>query len=340
MNLLLPRRLAGRGTINLQAVAAGGNLQPESSIAMDISRRRFLESTAATALVPAFKPPTLAAQAEFKIGYQAITWGEDVEQAMDEIAEIGFRGIQIRRPNYERYAARAAEFKDRLAAKKLQLVSISSGNITIKPENAKQEIADRVAMARWLKEVGGPYLQVIDGVRTPGYRYNPEDCRRLGKHMNEIGKRIFGEYGVRLVYHNHMNSLGERRNEIDCILEATDPKAVWVLPDIAHLHTAEADPVVFVRHYFNRIAYPHFKDVIIHQPWGKSLDGSTIRPKYDFVELGQGKVNIPGVLQIMKDYRYQGWIIIELDRAPAGRTPKESAALSKRYVEEKLKLRL
>jgi inosose dehydratase len=307
---------------------------------MNFPRREFLLGATASALSTTFGRSSFAVQAEFKVGYHAITWGDKTEQAIDEIAELGFRGIQIRRADWEKYASRAGEFKDLMAAKKLQIVSISSGNATIKSETAKQEIADRVAMAKWMKEVGGPFLQVTDGVRTPEYRFNPEDCGRLGKHLNEIGKRTFGEHGIKLAYHNHMNSLGERRDEVDRILDATDPKHVWLLPDIAHLHVAEGDSVRFVRDYLNRIAYPHFKDVIIHQPWSKTLDGSTVRPKYDFVELGQGKVNIPGVLQIMKDYRYQGWIIIELDRVPAGRTPKESAALSKRYVEERLRLKL
>ncbi|MGH9940458.1 MAG: hypothetical protein ACREAM_29800, partial [Blastocatellia bacterium] len=91
--------------------------------------------------------------------------------------------------------------------------------------------------------------------------------------------------------------------------------------------------------YLNRLVNPHFKDVLIHktQP---GLDGRPLRPKYDFVELGQGVVNIPGAAQILKDFRYQGWIVIELDRAPAGWTPKESAVISKKYVEERLKLKV
>ncbi len=305
---------------------------------MTLSRRNFLAGAGAASVTAPWM--TLAAQAEFKIGYHAITWGDQTEQAIDEISELGFRGIQIRVPDYQKYAARPAAFKELLAAKRLSLVSISSGGVTITPETEKKEIEDRLAMARWSKDVGGLYLQATDGIHRENYRFNPEDCRRLGKRLNEIGKRTFGEYGIKLAYHNHMNNLGERRAEVDRILDATDPKHVWVLPDIAHMQTAEGDPVRFVRDYFQRIAYPHFKDVVIHQGWGKSLDGAVIRPKYDFVELGQGKVDIPGVLQIMKDYRYNGWIIIELDRAPRGRTPKESAAISKRYVEEKLKLKM
>lgn len=307
---------------------------------MNLSRREFVAGIGSAAIVGGLTPAfPSAADYEFKVGYHAITWGDKTEQAIDEISELGFRGIQIRRPDYEKYANRAAEFKELMAAKKLTVVSISTGNVTIKPETEKQEIADRVAMAKWMKEIGGLYLQATDGARAKEGANSHDDYKNLGKRLTEIGKRTFGEYGVKLAFHNHMNNLGERREEYDRIMDATDPKYLWALPDIAHLQTAGGDPVKFMRDYINRVAYPHFKDVIIQQS-APSLDGKTPRPKYDFVELGQGKVNIPAVLQIMKDYRYKGWIIIELDRAPGGRTPKESAGISKRYVEEKLKLKV
>ncbi len=306
---------------------------------MNFPRREFLVGAGAATIASPFDVSSLAADYEFKIGYHAITWGDKTEQAIDEISELGFRGIQIRRPDYEKYATRAAEFKDLMAAKKLTVVSISTGNVTIKPDTEKQEIADRATMAKWMKEVGGLYLQATDGARAKEGVNSHDDYKRLAKRLTEIGKRTFGEYGIKLGYHNHMNSLGERRDEYDRIMDATDAKYVWALVDIAHMQTAGGDPVRFTRDYINRLVYPHFKDVIIHstQP---GLDGKAPRPKYDFVELGQGKVNIPGVLQIMKDFRYKGWIVIELDRAPAGRTPKGSAIISKRFVEEKLKLKV
>jgi inosose dehydratase len=311
---------------------------------MDFSRREFLLGAGTTAFashLPAkFSSPNFAAQNEFNIGYHAITWGDKTEQAIDEISGLGYRGIQIRRPDYEKYANRASEFKDLMAAKKLTVVSISTGNVTIREETEKKEIEDRLAMAKWMKEIGGLYLQATDGARVREGVNSPDDYRKLGKRLNEIGKRTFNEYGIKLGYHNHMNSLGERREEVDRILDATDAKYLWALVDIAHMQTAGDDPVTFMRAYINRLVYPHFKDVIIHPSGPTSLDGKRAKPKYDFVELGQGKVNIPGVLEIMKSFRYQGWIIIELDRAPAGRTPKESAMISKRYVEEKLKLKV
>ncbi|MEP7339898.1 MAG: sugar phosphate isomerase/epimerase [Acidobacteriota bacterium] len=307
---------------------------------MNISRREFLAATGAAALGGNFNSAFGGNQSDFKIGYNTITWGDNLEQAINEISELGFGGIQIRAEDYRKYATRAAEFKELMAAKKLALVSISSGNVTIKPDAEKQEIAECAAMAKWTKEVGGLYLQTTDGARVQQGVNAPDDYRKLGKRLTEIGRRTFGEHGIKLGYHNQMNSLGERYDEVDRIMTATDPKYVWALPDIAHIQAAGGDPVRFVRDYINRLVFPHFKDVVVHPAGPASLNGKPALLKYDFVELGQGKVNIPGVLQIMKDYRWTGWIVVELDRAPAGHTPKESAAISKRFVWEKLKLKV
>ncbi len=307
---------------------------------MNISRRDFLAATGAAAL--AGNSAFGSEPADFKIGYHVSTWGDNFEQAINEISELGFAGIQIRANDYRKYAKRAGEFKELMAAKKLTLVALSSGssgNVTLKSDTEKSEIEERLAMAKWMKEVGGSSLEVSDGARVQQGVNDPDDYRKLGKRLTEIGKRTLGEHGIKLGYHNHMNSLGERRDEVDRILAAADPKYVWALTDIGHVQAAGGDPVKFVREYTNRLLYPYFKDVIVYPAGPMNLSGKTQRPKYDFVELGQGKVNIPGVLQIMKDYRWTGWIVIELDSPRTGHTPRESAAISKKFVEEKLKLK-
>lgn len=311
---------------------------------MNTSRRDFLAASALPMIAGVGTGLTASSfatvQSDFQIGYHAITWGDKTEQAIDEISELGFRGIQIRANLYQKFADRPQDFKALMAAKKLTAVAISTGNVTLNPDTRKQEIEERVAMAKWMKEVGGLYLQATDGARLTQGVNDAGDYQKLGKRLTEIGKRTFGEFGIKLGYHNHMNSLGERVDEYDRIMDAADPKFVWALPDIAHIQTAGGDPVKFVRHYMTRLVYLHFKDLIVYSSGPANLVGKAPPMKYDFVELGQGKVNISGVLQILKDYRWSGWIVIELDRAPGGRTPKESAIISKKYVEEKLKLKV
>lgn len=307
---------------------------------MNHSRRQFLIGSGCLLPAAILSRDSVAAENDISVGYHAITWGDNIDQAITDISELGFRGIQIRHSDYEKYANRVAEFREILAARKLTVVSISTGKVTIRPETERQEIEDRLRMARWMKEIGGLYLQATDGARAREGANSSDDYRRLGRRLAEIGKRTFGEYGIRLGFHNHMNNLGERREEYDRIMDAADPKHVGALLDIAHMQAAGGDPVKLTRDYINRLLFPHFKDVVIHPSGPPPLDGKPARPKYDFVELGQGRVNFPAVLQIMKDYRYKGWIVIELDLAPQGRTPRESAAISKRYIEEKLKLKV
>ena len=53
-----------------------------------------------------------------------------------------------------------------------------------------------------------------------------------------------------------------------------------------------------------------------------------------FVELGRGKVDLPGVFKALADIQFSGWVVVELDRVPDdARTPKESAEISKKYLE-------
>ena len=57
---------------------------------------------------------------------------------------------------------------------------------------------------------------------------------------------------------------------------------------------------------------------------------------YQFVELGRGRVDLPGVFAALREINFAGWAIVELDRVPdPGGTPKESAEINKRYLVEK-----
>ncbi len=314
---------------------------------MKTSRRQFLwqsaclplASQSALATASSLVAAEANAQSAIQVGYHVSTWGENLEQALTDLAALGFRGVQLDGNAYRKFADRPAACKELLAAKNLTLISLSADGLTIRKETEKQEIAERVALAKWVKEVGGQYLQVADAARAERGANASDDYQKLGKRLSEIGKRTLNEYGIKLGYHNQMDSLGERGDEVSRILDAADAKYVWAVPDVAQMFVAGGDPVKFVRDYVLRMAYPHFKDALL-QPVSASLDGTRPRPKYSFVELGQGKINLSGALQIMKDFRYQGWLILELERTLAGRTPKESAQISKQYLTDRLRLTL
>lgn len=301
-------------------------------MAKDLSRRDVLQAltmplvVSATPVVTAAAhgfSPAVAAATSMRFGYAAITWGSAVTQAIDDIAAVGFRGIQLRLEAFTQFGDRAAALRDLLSRRSLTMAALSSGNLSSDPAKEDQELATHVAHAKFVRDVGGVYLQVID--ERPKEPIGPEHYRRLGRLLTKLGQRT-ADLGVPLVYHHHMNSLGERPEEIEAVLDAADRRHVRLLLDVAHYQQGGGDPVAAVRTYRDWLQLVHLKDV-------QSSGART----YQFVELGRGRVDLPAVFAALADVRYDGWAIVELDRVPEpGRTPKESADINRRYLTERM----
>jgi inosose dehydratase len=307
-----------------------------------VTRREFLTAISASPLVLSLSslddarddpehvegPKDEQRAASIRFGYAAITWGSALTQAMDDIAAVGFRGIQLRGESFVQFGDRPAALKEALEHHRLTFVALSSGNLSIDPAREREELATHVGHAKFVRDAGGLFLQVIDE-RPKGRAIVPDDYRRLGKLMTELGKRT-ADLGVPLVYHHHMNSLGERPEEVAAVLDAADRKYVRVLFDIAHYQQGGGDPVAALRKYKDWIEVLHLKDV---RAGGAGGAGG----EYQFVELGRGRVDLAGVFASLREINFTGWAIVELDRVPdPGRTPKESAEINKRFLVEKM----
>ena len=258
-----------------------------------------------------------------KYGYAAITWGADIVKAMEDIAAVGFRAIQLRGEAFAQYGDKPKALRELLERHRLTFAVLSSGNLSIDPAREQEMLAMHTQHARFVKDAGGLYLQVIDE-RPKGRPIVASDYRRLGRLMTELGKRT-ANLGVPLVYHHHMNSTGEKPHEVAAVLDAADKRHVRLLFDTAHYQQGGGDPVTAIRKYREWIDVVHLKDV---RPAPESGG-------YQFVELGRGKVDLPGVFAALREINYQKWAIVELDRVPnPGRTPKEAAETNKRYLVE------
>jgi inosose dehydratase len=136
---------------------------------------------------------------------------------------------------------------------------------------------------------------------------------------------------VLLVYHHHMNSTGEKPHEVAAVLDAADKRHVRLLFDVAHYQQGGGDPVAALRQYREWLEVVHLKDVRAAGAGGAGRTGEG----YQFVELGRGRVDLPGVFAALQEIGYDKWAIVELDRVPdPGRTAKESAEINKQYLSE------
>lgn len=281
-----------------------------------------------------FNRPVTPAPGLIRFGYAAITWGGNDAQAIKEISELGFHGIQLRSNVLKDYGDRPKALRDLLGQYHLEMVALSSGGVGIASGSEDDEIAKHVRNARFVHDLGGDYLQVTDSARPKGRKPEAADFKQLGRVLTEIGKRA-ADLGIPVGYHNHMGSLGEAPDEVDRIMDAADPRYVKLELDIAHYQQGGGDPARAIRQYQDRLLFLHIKDV-------ESLAANDERGHvYRFVELGRGRVNLPAVFNALKDVKFRGWAVIELDSVPdKSKTPKECAQISKKYVEEKLGMKI
>ncbi|MGH7531464.1 MAG: sugar phosphate isomerase/epimerase family protein [Gemmatimonadales bacterium] len=287
-----------------------------------MNRRAFLANgIAATAWAAGWRPPPRGT-ARIRFGYAAITWDDNDRQAIDDIAALGFRGIQLRQSAVATWGNDPAALTELLAARNLALVALSSGVMRLDPAAEAETIAQHVRHARFVRDVGGFYLQILDE-RPRGREPEPADYRRTGRLLTELGRRT-ADLGIPLGYHNHMGNLGQAPDEVARVLDAADPRFVHLQLDTAHYQQAGGNPADAVRQYAGRVLFLHLKDL------EKGPES------YRFVELGRGTVDFPAVFAALDAIRFDGWGVVELDRVPPSdpaRTPRESGAISRRYLD-------
>jgi inosose dehydratase len=303
-----------------------------------LTRRNFIHAggaVVACALLPAPMMKALSpAPGDIHFGYASITWNGNDRQAIEDISALGFPGIQLRQNAIAEFENNAAALRELLDAHKLKMVALSSGELNItNPRDA--EIATHVAHAQFAKGAGATFMQVI-GARPKGRDVLHGDYEQMGKLLVELSKRT-ADIGVQIGFHNHMDSLAERPEEVDWILADTDPHYAKLELDVAHCVQGGGDPVKMMTKYSDRLLFMHLKDVRTVTPPPPAAGATTVPKNYQFVELGRGRVDFPAIFANIDKIKYRGWAIVELDAVPdPAQTPKECAEISKKYLADKL----
>ena len=265
-----------------------------------------------------------------------MTWGDDYVTGIAQIGQAGFHGVQLRANAMARFGDTPDALKALLALHKVEFVCFSSNNVALAPEKEAETLALHEKNARFVAAAGGRFLQVTDE-RPKDRQPTPDDRKRMGGLLSTLGQRTQA-LGVKLVYHNHMGNLGERPEEVADVLAASDPATVGFLLDMAHYAQAGGDVASAIRTHKARLALVHAKDVRTRP---RAADAPANASPYQFVELGRGRVDLPGAFGALAEVGYRGWVIIELDAVPdAGGSASASMLTSKRYVEQVLKLAL
>ena len=288
-----------------------------------MNRRNFLTQASILTASSFLSLEALAAKSKFKIAYSAITWSGNDLVAISDIAALGFKGIQLRANTYAPFKDKPQDLKDTLDKNKLSLAMFSSGNVSIQNDISK-DIETHLNHAKFIKALGGKSLQITNTSRPKDRLPTTEELKKYAKNMSEVAKVVKGETGIQPSYHNHMGQLGETPEEVDIIFNEMNHDYILALLDVAHYKQGGGNPAEAVIKYKDILYATHIKDT-------KAIDGKS---GYQFVELGQGRVDFPAVFNALDKIKFKGWNIIELDAVPVkGRTALECGQTSKKYLE-------
>ncbi|MBI3694972.1 MAG: TIM barrel protein [Acidobacteria bacterium] len=308
-----------------------------------LTRRRFMQLSAAAAAAPA-----LTAAPRFQVGITTNTrggWEKDVLLSFREASEVGFHNVETFYNVVLPWWDKPQELKQKMDQMNLRFVTVSNGGPMKTqfedPALQNQIIEEHVKLVKWIKGFGCDHLKINTGRRRPEGTTR-EDLVQMARTLNELGKRISDE-GLKFGVHAHLWTQFQDRSEIDRIMETTNPKHVYLVLDTGHITMAGIDPVELTRAYTSRIVEFHMKDTRPQDRGGHKgptpqREGYTDKGKRIFFELGNGGVDFPGILAILKKSNWDGWLTVELDSTDT--TPKDSATKSKKYLEEVLKLKV
>lgn len=176
-----------------------------------------------------------------------------------------------------------------------------------------------------LRALGARHI-VVGPPAAPAGQSRMDVIARIAPVLNELGRHARSQ-GVALGVHPHLNTVVETPEETDAIMARCDPAFVGLALDTGHFHLAGGDVAAAVRQHAARLTYFHFKDAV--RPFSRPDFFPNLR------DLGAGEVDFPGVMRVLRDIGYQGWVNVEQDFTAT--TPADSCRASMQYVRDALK---
>lgn len=297
------------------------------------------------------------------VGNAPCSWGtlenQDKSKAvpfnrmLDELVETGYTGTELGDWGYMPTDPEA--LREELANRNDVVMLGAFVPVALKHASAHAEGRERaVKTARLIAAVATaqePYLVLsddngTDAVRTqragnirPADGLSKDEWKTFAHGADEVAKAVFGETGLRTVFHHHCAGYIETPDEIARLLDMTNPERLGLVFDSGHyLHGTgreDADIVSALDRFADRIWYIHLKDLeakIARRSREEGWDYFTAMRNGLYPELGKGCVDFPAMLRWLGKRDYKGYVLVEQDVLPGMGTPKESAARNREYI--------
>ena len=264
------------------------------------------------------------------------------EQCISEMALAGFKGTEIG----NKYPKDPDILKHYLNLRNLKVASAwFSAYLTTKPfeetESAFIKHRDFLhamgAKVIVVAEQGHSIQGMLDkSVFNDKPEFTEEEWNLLTDGLEKLGD-LAHEKDMEIVYHHHMGTGVQTTEEIERLMDNTDPLKVSLLFDTGHLVFSGEDPINIYKKYKGRIKHIHFKDIReqvaeeVKENSDSFLNGVK---KGVFTVPGDGMIDFSPIWKEIKDSGYKGWIVVEAEQDPAKANPYEYALKTRKYIHD------
>ena len=243
----------------------------------------------------------------------------------------GFQGVPLRLPNA------VPAWRDRALAVARLLAAV-----------ADEEKAGRKPYFILADETrGDPHRTAVAGRVTEADGLDAGELRTFAANATELARLVLDETGIATLFHHHCAAFIETPVEIERLLDATDPDLLGLVFDTGHYTygTGVPDPLGNagkgtsaldgLRRFWGRVPYVHLKDCspqVAALARSEGWDYSKAVGAGVFCELGQGSVDLEGVLAFLQVQGYRDWLTVEQDVLPGMGTPRASATRNRQTL--------
>jgi inosose dehydratase len=174
--------------------------------------------------------------------------------------------------------------------------------------------------ARFLVLIDDTYSDLFTGRSTRPSRLDESAWKRLIETTHRVADLVQGRFGLQLVFHPHAETHVEYEDQIEALLDQTDPARVALCLDTGHHAYRGGDPVAFFRRHHARIPYLHLKSVDRQkQAWveREKIPFAVAVANDMFCEPSAGAVDFIAFRDALREVNYSGLATVEQDMYPA-----------------------
>lgn len=272
---------------------------------------------------------------------------DNYSKVLDEMKSTGYNGTELGDLGF--MPTGPSQLKKELEDRSLQLVGAFVPVNFVNEKEHEQGIDEALKIARLLQKVDPENAKLVlsddngknhnrtlyAGRIQSSHGLSASGWKTFASGVERAAKKILHETGLKSVFHHHCAGYVETPEEIETLLDLTNPEYVSLCFDTGHYAYGGGDPVEGLKTFSDRIHHVHFKD------WDRSIFHNIEKNNWDyfesvgngiFCELGRGSIDFQAVKNELKNQKYSDWIVVEQDILPGMGSPKASAQRNRDFL--------